>query len=115
MARVVPGPAGRAKGERGNIVVPALSFERVLLPSLEGRGRGWVGTWGTAVASSLANPPPTPPFQGGELESEGFNRASIPVQLRIMAEDAVLVEADAAVALQIVADAGQVGDGVMDA
>ena len=39
-----------------------------LLPSLQGRGRGWVGFGGT-LRPPRADPPPTPPFQGGEQES----------------------------------------------
>ncbi len=37
----------------------------VLLPSLEGRGWGWVGL-GRTQHSLESNPPPPPPFQGGE-------------------------------------------------
>ncbi|TCP91948.1 hypothetical protein C8J42_103640 [Sphingomonas sp. PP-CE-1A-559] len=38
----------------------------ILPPSLEGRGRGWVGFRIMArLRQKLADPPPTPPFQGG--------------------------------------------------
>ena len=43
-----------------------------LLPSLEGRGWGWVGVR-TFVRAwlKLADPPPTPPFQGGGKVTHG--------------------------------------------
>jgi len=48
-----------------------------VLPLLEGRGRGWVGfRIFDRLRLKLADPPPTPPFQGGETAGDlGFARA----------------------------------------
>ncbi len=53
--------------ERRDVVGSGLSseaYEREL-PSLEGRGWGWVGLRRVLLFLE-SNPPPAPPFQGGE-------------------------------------------------
>ncbi len=39
-----------------------------VLPSLEGRGRGWVGPFRNTSVLARGYPPLTPPFQGGEFK-----------------------------------------------
>ena len=68
-----PVPSRSVSRARAGFPFGSRPFVRLLLPSLEGSGWGWVGFRITArLRPKLANPPPAPPFLGGEKLSQAI-------------------------------------------